>query len=411
MSIPSSSTLPEPLKRRQDEAEVAKAEADARKAEADADKAKVEAEKAAAAADRERLTALVPDLAKVKESTLDVKDTTPMWGTFLTFAAVRKVGAAVADVVLATRPEAGDWRVLITDEAELATSDAVHQEVTTGLEQLKTAAEGILEQLKTAADEKEATKLVGPVVASLASALPGVLSLFSSRRTVSTAATAASDLAAAAAVADALRRPPEVVVVHDDFRLFPENGEKGVYAILAEVADLHQKLVAKKLEFSDAKSTAEVELAKAKAAEHPDEAAIAKLTKDVRDAATRLGLVDSVITAIDTFAAAIRVVPAGATRSSLTTAALRDALHDQKSRFHFTHVLLLKAQAGQAQQQLDNRPFFFKDRFSTVADTSMTYALIETAQSTIVASGTVTGTASARGNIGEPPTVDRVVID
>jgi hypothetical protein len=406
VSTPSSSTLPEPLKRRKDEAEVAKAEADTRKAEADADKAEVEAEKAAAAADRERLTALVPDLTKVKESTLDVKDTTPMWGTFLTFAAVKKVGAAVADDVLATRPEAEDWRVLITDEAELATSDAAHQEVTTGLEQLKTAADALLEDI---------TKLVAPVVAALATALPGVLSLFSSRRTVSTAATAASDLAAAAAVADALRRP-EVVVVHDDFRLIPENGdkgkpgEKGVYTMLAEVADRRQKLVAKKLEFSDAKSTAEVELAKAKAAEPPDDGAIANLTKEVRDAATRLGLVDSVITAIDTFIAAIRVVPAGATRSWLTTAALRDALHDQEPRF--THVLLLKAQAGQAQQQLDNRPFFFKDRFSTVADTSITYALIETAQSTIVASGTVTGTASARGNIGERPTVDtRMVVD
>jgi hypothetical protein len=389
VSPPSPSTLPEALQRRKDEAEVRTAEANARKAE-------VEADKAADAAERERLTALVPDLSKVKDSTLDVKDATPMWST-LTFAALKKVGQAVADDVLAQQHDAKLWRVLVTDEAELATSDAVHQEVTTGLEQLVAAADKLLEDVR---------ELVATTIAALAAALPGVLSLLSSRRTVSTAATAAGDLAAAAAVAGALReRSPDVAVVHDDFRLIAAGG---VYAKLADVSDRRQKLVAKKLDISAAKSEAEVGLSEAKAAEPRDEAAVAMWTKKVQDAAARLGLIDSVITAIDTFVSAIRAVPKDATRSLLTTAALRDALHEGMP--FFTHVLLVKGQPGQAQQQLDNRPLWFKDRFSTVADTSITYALIETGESKILTSGTVSGMASARGEIGERWIVDPPVV-
>lgn len=71
----------------------------------------------------------------------------------------------------------------------------------------------------------------------------------------------------------------------------------------------------------------------------------------------------------------------------------------------FTHVLLVKTQAGQAQQMLDNQPLWWRDKFSTVVEVSITYMLIDTCTSEIVASGTESAVESAHGKIGDPPTL------
>jgi hypothetical protein len=162
--------------------------------------------------------------------------------------------------------------------------------------------------------------------------------------------------------------------------------------------------VAEKIKQSDKKAEAEAALAKAKAAKPRNEQLIEDLSKQVAEAATRLGLVDSAIAAIDAFTTSIRTVPEGGTRSPLAVAALHEALHGQPPEL--THVLLVKAQAGQVEQALDNRPLFFNDKFTTMVDATVVYVLIETAGSTVVDSGTVTETTAARGKVGDKPTID-----
>jgi hypothetical protein len=51
-------------------------------------------------------------------------------------------------------------------------------------------------------------------------------------------------------------------------------------------------------------------------------------------------------------------------------------------------VLLVKAEAGQVREVLGDRPLWLRDKFSNIADTSVTYMLIETAGSNILRSGT-----------------------
>jgi hypothetical protein len=284
--------------------------------------------------------------------------------------------------------------VLITSDSDLASKDAACLDVTSGLEQLIDTADKLLNEIHL--------DFVDPVTGGLAvaAALPGVLSLLSAKRTLSTEATVANDLAAVAAVAASLRtRASSLVVVHDDFRLVPDGP---VHAKLKEVSERRGALIAKKLTLTDEKSKTDADLAEAKAAKRPNPATIAALTRQSTDAATRIGLVESVSTVIDTVLAGIRSTPAGAKRSLLATAELQASLRGQDK---FTHVLLVKAQAGRVREQIDNRPLILDDKFYAIADTSITYMLIETEGSKIVASGTVTRLASASGSTDGPPSV------
>jgi hypothetical protein len=235
-----------------------------------------------------------------------------------------------------------------------------------------------------------------------------------------------SDLAAAAAVCGAIKAREGMkaaALVHDDFRLTPKGH---VSELLTAVSAKRQQLIAKKLVLSDRKLEFDAKLSLAKAAEAAAEKAVAdagsKATKEQRvaldnaqrevaeatrgstGAAIKIGLIESVVAAVDSFTSAIRVIPAGGRRSPLATAALFDRLHCEDSQSSpdgcFTHMLLVKSQSGQAQQLVDNQPFWFEDKFSTVVDLSVTYMLIESKSSSLLAAGTVTGTAKAFGKVG-----------
>jgi hypothetical protein len=387
--------LPDDLQRRKDAADVEKAEADVRGAEATARKTRIEADKEAAAAVRDQISALIPDLTKVKESTMEAKDGTPMWGTFLTFEALPRVADRVATILLERgKGQFGKWRLLVTSDPDLASADASYGDVMGGLDQLIHTSDKLAQDAHA--------EVLDPVTGglALAAALPGLLSLLSAHRTVSTAATAANDLAAVAAVTRQLRyRAPDLAIVYDDFRLVPN---ATVHQKVANLGDCRLRLVERKLTLSDEKSTIDAALADAKAAKRPDAKKIADLTRQSTNIGTRLGLIDSAILAIDTVLAGIRAVPAGAKRSLLATTALQEALHLSNG---FTHVLLVKAEAGQARESLDNRPLWLEDKFFAIADASITYLFIQTSDSTIVESGTVTRLASASGDTDGAPLV------
>lgn len=435
------------------EAEAAKAKADAAKAEADAAKAAADARKAeqesadhdtaaatkareaeslkkaaeadkdAAAARLSQLEALVPDLSSVKDSTLDVKDGPALWTSFLLGRAVNTAGQAVAEKVTGSELKTG--RVLVTSDSDLATADAVYQDVTAGLEQLVTAAKGVLDRTRPEAmDEAVRTAAATPVGAALEAAgaiggaIPAVLSLLSAQRTLDSAEVTASDLAAVAAVAGAMSQNGSLRVVHDNFRLTPSGG---VYDRYDSVGTARQQLIARKITLGDRKSDIQAELASAQAEfetlkgstpappNHAQQIEAAKrriagaqaLLDEVEN---RAAVVDSVLTAIDAFMSTVRAIPAGARRSPLATAALHAELHGATPSF--THVLLVKTQAGQAQQMLDNQPLWLRDKFSTAVEIGITFILIETKSSEIVVAGTESSVKSARGKIGDSPTLD-----
>jgi hypothetical protein len=265
---------------------------------------------------------------------------------------------------------------------------------------------------------------------AVASAIPAVLSLLSAHRTLSSAAVTASDLAAVAAVAGSMRSE-STRVFHDDFRLVPGSG---VYALAGSVAGKRQELVARKIALGDKKSDLSADLAAAKAelgafekATPPDQDEVLDAQKKVAgvqaqldEVEVRVGVVDSLLTAADSFITTIRAVPGGGGRSPLATAALHEQLHagdgidtdgdtpadEEHGENKYTHVLLVKTQSGQVQQMLDNRPLWFRDKFSTAVETSITYMLIDTSSSAVVAAGTESAVESAHGTIGDRPTLD-----
>jgi hypothetical protein len=201
-----------------------------------------------------------------------------------------------------------------------------------------------------------------------------VLSLLAAHRTVTTVATTPSDLAAAAASAGALKRAnSQGVVFHDDFRLTPQGA---VYTKLEALNDRRRLLAARKTVLEAAGA-------------HPDH-------DSPGDSSTGAALVDNLLAAVDAFMGSLRAVPQGSNRSPLTIAALRDQLHDASG---FTHVLLVKAEGASTQQVVDDR-LFRDDRFSVVAFAPITYMLVATATSEILAAGTASGEAKGRGKIG-----------
>jgi hypothetical protein len=299
---------PEELEARKNEAEVVKAEAESQKAAAEAARAQAEAAKAAAeartaeakiaadsaaaeanarkiiaeadkdaaAARQAQLSALIPDLGAVKESTLEVKEGPPLYSTVLTFGALRGVASKIADTIGAKLPtDNTPCRVLLTAEPDLASADAVFQDVSTGLGQLKTAAKVLLDQIAGEPRRDMAAFGAGDVVAALAGAVPAVLSMFSSKRTLSSAAVTVGDLAATAAVAGALKQTTgnNVTIVHDDFRLVPGTG---VYQSSGELNAERLKLVGVRLTLSDQKRQADTDLVTKKAEEKELESALAK---------------------------------------------------------------------------------------------------------------------------------------
>ena len=405
--------LPADLQDRKDRAEVAKTEAEARSAQAKADKEIADAR-------RDQLTALIPDLSKVKASTLDVKDGPAMGGTVLTYRALAKAAAQVAGRIPGRDRE--DTRLLITSDPDLASSDAVYQDVNAGLEQLHEMTDRLLVVLEA----DTVRKFIDPtgLVTALAGAMPAVLSLFSAQRTVRTSAATVTDLAAAAAVAGALTAADgaRLAVVHDDFRLTLTSTVRDNAAALTTK---RQQLASRKILLEDGRSRAAADLATAQAElkrleklyadadtdarraelEPKVKAAgddVADLTKANSEATVRLTMIESVTSAIDTFNTAIRAVPAAGGRSPIATAALYENLHTGADRF--THVLLVKAEPGQAQQTTQDRPLWFKDRFTTIVDVNLLFMLLGTRASTIVAAGTVTATAQTHGTIGETAT-------
>lgn len=397
-----------------------------------------EAEKATVTAKRDQVAALIPNFSDAERGTLAVgADQPPMFADALARRALDSAAGTLGEEVSELLPAGGSCRVLLTSDAQLVDSHATYVNVVTGLDGLTDAAETLLGDL----EEASTRELLEPATATIAAvvgALPGLLSLFSAHRTITTGPVTVDDLSAAAATARALiHLKNEIVIVHDDVRML-DTGV--VHARVAALGAKRRDLVARKLTLDVERAEANTDLTQARERakelkkeydDAPPEAKPARLTdlQEKRDSVRRLenalaqatasaGSIDSLLAAVDAFNASLNAVPEGASRSPLTVAAIREHLNDvpppQTSTTlaegvaravepdkRFTHVLLVKGSGGSAQQMFDDKPFLFEDKFAVVATANITYLLIATTGSAVLAAGNAGGSAAAHGSVGD----------
>jgi hypothetical protein len=386
-----------------------------RQRSAETKKATAEADKAATDASRAQISALIPDLSDVDRGSLTVTPEKGLFGTSLAQRALDKAATSIAtNVASALAGTSVKSVVLITTDEDLAASDAAYWEVTTGLKQLTEAADTALETLR----QPVGPELLPAVIGALAAALPPVLSLFSAHRTLSTAPVTVSDIAASAAVAGKLLETnPECMVIHDNFRLLT-SGQ--IQTSIETLSEKRQSLVSHKLTLEQTKAEQEAELAirrdriedLTKSLIGADEKKTAELerqldqarreradaAKKAGEATASIGVIDTVLTAIDSFNASLVAVPAGAKWSPLTAATRRQQLHGDNA---FTDALLIKASAGSTLEVVNDRPLWFDDKFSALAAISVTYLLLHRESNGLLAAGAATGTVNVTGTIGD----------
>jgi hypothetical protein len=442
-----------------------KAEVELETAKATASKATTEAAQLSAEAQQKQISALIPDLSKVTPNPLDVKGETPLFGPALaqraTTAAACRAAQRVSEEIQRVRKTPGaseeTSRILVTSDPALANSDAIYLEVLDGLKDLIKAAEELLKAAKpeptapapapaadAAGGEGEPEGVTGetaqpaqaprsilpigsalPALQAVASAVPAALSLLTAHRTLSTSADTVDSFAAAAAAAgELIYGRVDYEVFHDDFRLLSTAG--AVQDKVSSLADKRQELVALKITLEQAKSTDTAQLGALKSAVNTSEEAFAKakgeqkrealrsaMTADfakiaesetaVGKSAARLAPIESALSAIDAFTTSMRMTVAGATRSPLTTAILREKLHGggSQSATLFTHVLLVKAEPGSVQQLVEDRPLWLKDTFTVIATSNVTYMLVKVEAGNVIRAGSIGGEAKIHGTIGQ----------
>jgi hypothetical protein len=396
------------------------------KREAEDKKAIAEAEKATATAQQGQVTALLPDLSKVERGSLAVDDAQALFGSALAQRALTAAAKTVATEAGEALKDKGGWRILVTSDAQLATTDSVYLDVSTGLDQLTTAATRVLAETSPGRVASMVAMTPFAAAAAIATALPGALSLLSAHRTLSSASVTVGNLAAAAATAGALTKleEPSGEVVHDDVRTLPSGGP--VHAKLSALDQHRQDLIGRKIALEDekARTTKAItvleesvkDLAKKVEATEPGQKPALQVELDrqkeelanhrqrLSESTVRIGLVDSVTAAIDTFTTSLRTIAEGATRSPLATAVLREQLHPAPETGQwpprFTHVMFVQAEPGSTQQVINDRPLWLKDKFSAMGIVNVTYMLVELPGSEIRAAGSASGKAVVKGTIG-----------
>lgn len=397
-------------------------EIDRKKQEAEADKAIAEARKAVADADRARLTALIPDLTEVPRGETTVTTEQPLFNAVLAHRALGDAAGVVKEKVkdlLGT-----DGIVLLTSDADLATSDSAHMEVKTGLDQLIAAADKLLSVPKAEGIEPVGVEVPGVETAgveagvgAIAAAIPSVLSLLSAHRSISTYTASIDDTAALAAVAGTLS---DTKVQLDDFRLVPHGKTTERTRTLQErrsqLLQLKLTLEQTKAENGTRRAAAEERIRdlNTRLDKTPKGQSVERIVEGLKDAkkerdtasrtekqaAVHVGIVESTLTTIDAFVTRLTTIPSGAKRSPLAAAALREQLHAEKDP-KFSQVLLIKAAAGSVAQLLNDRPLWFEDKFSMIGSVSLSYVLIDASTSLVKAAGQASGSASISGSIGK----------
>ena len=386
-------------------------EAQERKQDAEADLAEVEHEKARAeleewkrrASERDRearakleelrlknedleraaVKAAVPDLSKVERGSTTVPSDSTLFGALLGGRALEDAAENLVKKVVG-RPESGgggtdqEVRFVVTTDLELAARDARYLAVVEQLKRLTATIGDVLRARPGAVDRTRA--VAGPagagVAAGLAQLLPGLLSLFSAKRTLTTSASTPDADVTLMAVAGALAASGCATVIVDKTRLLTGAGEvEQAWASLeAGIQKLDEAIAAEE-----------------KVIERAAEGADTGESEDWLDAARSLATTSTAA------ATALTAIPEGGQLSPLAQATLQEALHDPE----LGGVLVVKAGAASATQLVDDRPLRFGDPVSVISTVTIAYLVIDPEDSHVVVGGLAHGVAQIAGKIGD----------
>jgi len=426
---------------RQQQAEADKAVADARSAEAAATQAEqqlaernsplarqereaqshqaiAQADQATAAAKQAQISALIPDFSKVDRGSTTIQGQQAVGGSVL---ARRAIENAVNGVIAEIKPilQSNHASLLITADADLATSDAAFGEVVRGLIELSEAAEHLLNP-PVPKPPPGGGKFAPAIAGAVASAIPPLLSLLSPNRTLSSFAIGPDNTAAMAVLAGILAKE-NVTVRIDDFRPVPQGR---VFDLDSDLRAKRLLLVNKKLETDTKRVQADTErashqtevdnLTKVLDGLPPSDPKYAGLEAELRaateqrdssarataDATLAVGVLADLLGSTDGFLAAIHAVPSSGGRSPFTIAALREDLHRVKEQDPTVFVLYVSASGGSTDQMFNDRPLFFKDKFESIAGISVSYWLVDPKDGRIVVAGSAAGTSRMKGVVG-----------
>jgi hypothetical protein len=342
--------------------------------DAEARAAVAKAEKEAISASLSAYTDVIPDLSKVDRGETKV---TGDAGLFASALALRALEGAATEVAKDIKRKVGNnYRLLLTADPDLATTDAAYLETIAGLDELASAADKLLQPpAEGNVHFFVASAAVLGVGAALASAIPSVLSLMAARRSLSSREVPADDVLALMQVSAALAEAdPGGFVWIDDFRVL-RTGK--VTEAVASVREKRQQLVERKLELKDREDGSDSVLA---------------------------ATVDALIASIDNYMVALFKVADGGKRSLYTMALLREQLHTKS----VSHVVLVKGSSGDANQLINDRPLWWEDKFSTVASMGVSYVLVSVEDGRVTGGGTRSASRSISGSIGSTFSIDNV---
>lgn len=343
------------------ESEAAKLHAEAQKAALDVEKARIELAEMA-----------VPDITGIERGSLTASEGKPMLASPLASRALAKAAQKVADAACAKATTV----IRVTTDRDLEASSAAYIEVQNGLETLKNQAEQALAPLPPPASAGSPSGPVwylgpatGVAVATAAkSILVPALSLLSAKRTISTQELSGDDRLAAIAVAGAIKAVTDSRTVYLDSARPILSSDSAVTSLRDDVAAKREELRAYKTELE---------------------------TREDQAAVTRTAVIEKLVAAIDAYLVALATVPSGATRSAWTS-----ALIQERSTAEGNDVLVVQAISGSALQLLDDRPLWWKDRFSTYASMGVAFILVSGATGEVKLAGSRTATSMMQGKIG-----------
>jgi hypothetical protein len=326
---------------------------------------------------------LIPDLTKVQAGSLTAGTTAPLFADATAYAALHAVTSTIVTEVMAELKGTDPVRLLITGDLQLATSESLARQVRFQLDQVMDSVNALVAKLDEAnpappapaPDAEESVRRARmlaavPVATAIATAIPGILSLFTAQRTVSSAAVTTDDVAVAASLVErfTLDRDADTwTLAYDSVRLLPLAPKSPLQNTIEQLGAQRAKLVV-----------------------HSQTPNLDKATADAISVA---------ITGIDAFQTAVSTIPSGVTSSALMTAYLREQL-DPKTPEAFTHVLVASTRSGAANGSMDHH-LLGTDRFSTVGSMTVSYFLLEVEGRNLLKADTVTRTMSGSGKIGE----------
>lgn len=329
-----------------------KAVADAISAEQDAEKKQLEVE----AAQRSALKEFVPDLSKVERGSLTAPDSSTI---FVGLLGSRALDDAAADLIPIVETALGKhFKVLLTNDLQLATKDAGYGSVVRHLESLKAQIERFRNPVKDLGP-------VAPAALVAAQLLPGLLSLASARRSLANSAGTIDDQIALMAVAGKLAgQDAQSVVVVDQARLV--SNDSAAVRSWAELQTACEELAVELAEQADQHDKTWAEDG-------------ASLVKSVRAALAAVVSTD------------------GKEPSALAKAALQESLHSDA----FGGILIIKGGAAAGTQLVNDRPLMFNDKISVVSTATIAYLLVNHREGCkVLRGGLVIGKAQLNGQIG-----------